>query len=111
MLAFAIAVPGLAQTISDDSGTRLTASEKRALDALLEVRIADASSLRLRKLFRAGDGFYCGEMNARTRSGSYGGFVPFYLDLTTGQVSVPPAGKPVLRAIALSDIRRRCGGG
>jgi hypothetical protein len=29
----------------------------------------------------------------------------------TGQVSVLPAGKPVLRAVTLSEIMSRCGGG
>jgi len=66
------------------------------------------AATQLRELSQIRLGFYRGEINLRDTSRRYAGFVPFYVDLLEGKVSIPPRGRPLLRAMTLSDIVKRC---
>ena len=108
--AFAAPVPAVAQTVVDGSGHAIGRAGVVQLVAILKDSLFDASSTKLRALRRTARG-YCGQLNARSRSGLDRAFHRFAIDLRAHEFFIEGAPQEIeSNRSNLAGIREVCGG-
>ena len=68
VLVSVIATAASAQTVIDDSAARFPPDDVKAVLRLIGAQLRDPVSAQIRGLKLSGPGFYCGYVNAKTRS-------------------------------------------
>lgn len=78
MVVAVLALAGPAQAVEDVDGSfaKLAEDDQRALINILESKLADARTARLKGLVKQAT-VYCGEVNAKNRLGAYTGYQKF----------------------------------
>lgn len=109
-----VATTSLAQQDADGSLAKLPpAIRDKALETL-DLRLVDGPSARLRQVRLEGERTICGLINAKTKAGSYTGFIYFFANVDTKLALFMSAGATASTVSTQLDevtddvIRRQC---
>ena len=103
-----MAAPAQSQVVVDGSDRSFDFSDRALLLSVLQSKLPDPKTARVRGIVQTKPGVYCGEVSTRVRDGEYGDFTRFVVETKIRQATIIPTSNPARAAMIQRMIEDRC---